>query len=43
MMEKRISVTKIEILMIFIKRINKDHVKLTNTFCVKSAEFGMLQ
>lgn len=37
MMEKRISVTKIETLMIFKKIIHKDHAKLTNTFCVKNA------
>jgi len=31
-MENRISVTKIEILIIFNKRINMDHVNLTNSF-----------
>ena len=36
-MVKRISVIKIETLMIFKKIINKDHAKLTNTFCVKNA------
>lgn len=37
MKEKRISDTKIEILLIFKKIINKDYAKLTNTFCVKNA------
>ena len=37
MMEKRFSVTKIEMLIIFKKIISKDHAKLTNTLRVKNA------